>query len=301
VTRALRGLAAFLRADARADRLVPRGAESTWAIGFLAAVMAFFALLALALGLAAGRLATTWDSELAGTATLQIVAPEAEVEAQARAALNVLRTTPGIQSVRMIELEEQQALLEPWLGSELALDALPLPLLIEVVADRAGLNAESLRLRLAAEAPGAVFDDHAAWRAPLVKTAERLQVFALGCIATMTLALAAVLSLAARAAVAANAPVIRTLRLVGARDAYITHAFTRRFTPVAAWGAALGTGLGMALLAALPQASEQGFFLVGIGLRGWHWLLPALIPLFAGWVAHLATRAASRRSLRRWS
>jgi hypothetical protein len=43
-------------------------------------------------------------------------------------------------------------------------------------------------------------------------------------------AMAALITLAAQAALSANAPVIRVLRLVGARDAYIARAFVRRFT-----------------------------------------------------------------------
>lgn len=291
----------FLKGDRGADRVVPRGARAAVSVGFLAAVMAFFAVLALALALAAGRLADSWSGELARDATLQVFAPQEQVEAQARAALNVLRTTPGILSVRVVTLEEQTDLLEPWLGPGFAVETLPLPLMIAVTTDRATLDQDSLALRLSAEAPGAVFDDHAAWRMPLVTTAERLRIFALACLGLTVLALAAVIGLAAQAAVAANGQVIQTLRLIGARDSYISHAFTRRFTLRAAGGAVLGMGAGLALLAALPRATEQGFFLVGIGLRGWHWALPLLVPVIAGFVAWGITRLATRASLRRWS
>jgi cell division transport system permease protein len=263
--------------------------------------MAFFAALALALALAAGRLADTWSGELSRDATLQVFAPQDQVETQARAALNVLRTTPGILSVRVVTLDEQKALLEPWLGPGFAVETLPLPLMIEVTTDQERLNKESLALRLSAEAPGAVFDDHAAWRLPLVTTANRLRVFALGCLALTALALAAVVGLAAQAAVAANGQVIQTLRLIGARDSYISHAFTRRFTLRALAGATFGGAAAVAVIAALPTASEQGFFLVGLGLRGWHWALPLLVPLVAALVAWAVTRLATRASLRRWS
>ena len=223
------------------------------------------------------------------------------MEEQARAALAVLRATPGVRSVRMIGHEEQRDLLEPWLGADLAMDDLPLPLLIEVATDRQRLDATGLERRLQAEAPGAVFDDHAAWRRPLIETAGRLRVFALGCLGLMALALATVLGLAAHAGVAANGAAIETLRLVGARDGFITDAFTRRFTIRAGLGALAGTLAAMALLAALPRASEEGFFLVGIGLVGWHWALPFAIPPGAAAVAWAATWAATRRSLRRWS
>jgi cell division transport system permease protein len=294
-------LGRFIRGNPGADRVVPRGAQAAVSVGFLAAVMAFFAVLALALALAAGRLADTWAGELARDATLQVFAPQDEVETQARAALNVLRTTPGILSVRVVTLDEQKALLEPWLGPGFAVETLPLPLMIEVTTDQLALNKESLALRLSAEAPGAVFDDHAAWRLPLVTTAERLRIFALGCLALTALALAAVIGLAARAAVAANGQVIQTLRLIGARDSYIANAFTRRLTIRALGGAILGGGLGLALLAALPQADEQGFFLVGLGLQGWHWALPILVPITAALVAFAVTRWSTRARLRHWS
>lgn len=291
----------FLRGNGPADRVVPRGRKAAVAVGFLAAAMAFFAVMALALALAAGRLAASWEGELARDATLEIFAPQDKVEDQARAALNVLRTTPGILSVRVVTLEEQKTLLEPWLGPNFAVESLPLPLMIEVTTDRERLNRESLDLRLSAEAPGAVFDDHAAWRQPLVSTAYRLRIFALGCLGLTALALAAVLGLAAHAAVAANGQVIQTLRLIGARDGFISKAFTRRFTLRALVGATIGTGAAMALLALLPPASEQGFFLVGVGLVGWHWAPPLLVPPVAALVAYAATRRATRRNLRHWS
>lgn len=293
-------LRSFLLGDP-SDRVVPRGAQAALGAGFLAAVMAFFAVLALALALASGRLAATWAGELARDATLQIFAPQDQVEAQARAALNVLRTTPGIESVRVVTLDEQKALLEPWLGPSFAVESLPLPLMIAVTVDQDRLNRDSLGLRLSAEAPGAVFDDHSAWRQPLVVTAQRLRIFALACLGLTVLALGTVLGLAAHAAVAANGPVIQTLRLIGARDRFIARAFTRRFTLRTLGGAAIGTVAGMALLAALPRASEQGFFLVGIGLQGWHWLLPLLVPPVAGLTAWVATRRATLRKLHRWS
>ena len=93
---------------------------------------------------------------------------------------------------------------------------------------------------------------------------------------------------------------IRTLRLIGARDSYITRAFTRRFTLRAAPGRG-GNGARHAAARALPAASEQGFFLVGIGLEGWHWVLPLPSRRRPAAIAWLATRQAARRGLRRWS
>ena len=76
-------------------------------------------------------------------------------------------------------MTRQRALLEPWFGPDLPLDALPIPRLIAITEDGAGYDGEGLRLRLAAEAPGAVLDDHTRWRRPLTAAAEWLRFFGL--------------------------------------------------------------------------------------------------------------------------
>ena len=287
--------------DPMADGLLPP-ARAAAAVGLLGALMAFLAVLALAVALAAGRLAASWQGELSEAATLQIVPPaDGAIEEQARAALEVLRTTPGVRSVRMIDLAEQERLLAPWLGPDVPIESLPVPLMVEVETDRSLLDAAALVARLAAEAPAAVYDDHAAWRAPLVETAGRLRLFALGCIGLLAAGLAAAVALAARGAVAANGPAIATLRLVGARDGLIRDAVTREGRLAALAGAAIGTLAGLALVALLPRGSEPGFFLVGIGPVGWQWLWPPLVLPAAAAIAWATSALAAHRGLARWS
>ncbi len=301
IARLATAVGAYLRGAGGPDRMVPRETQALATVAFLATLVAFGAVLAIALAVAATRLAEGWEDELANAATLQIFAPEDEIEAQARAALDVLRDTAGVVSVRMVDLGEQERLLAPWLGPDIPVEILPLPLLVEVETDRALLDEAGLLVRLRAEAPGAVFDDHAAWRAPLVATAERLRNGALAALVFAAVTLAAVLALAAQAAVAANGPVVETLRLVGAADGFISRAFTRRATLRAAGGAALGTAAAMAVLAVLPPASGRSFFPVGIRLDGWHWALPLVVPPAAALIAWAASRATTRRRLRAWS
>ena len=289
---------ALLAGDRHADRVVPPSGFTAQLTLFAAAAMAFLAVFALALSLASGRLATSWGEELARSATIRIVAPLDQRAAQTQAALRILETTSGVQSARALTDPEQQELLAPWFGPDLALDSLPVPRLIEVVETTDGMDGTGLRLRLAAEVPGAVLDDHARWRAPLVRAASRLRL--LGWVATLLIAaaVAAMITLAAQAALAANAQVIRVLRLVGATDRYIAQAFIRRFTLRALSGAAAGTVLGMIAVLLLPGGAGAGNFLTGLGFRGWHWLLPLFIPLLAGAVAFIATGAAARRTLK---
>ena len=287
----------FAAGDVQSDRVVPPTGFTATLTLFSAAAMAFLAVFALALSLATGRLADRWGDELARSSTIRISAPQAELAAQTEAALRVLETTKGVASARALSDEEQQALLEPWFGPDLPVDALPIPRLIDVVEEGDGYDADGLRLRLAAEVPGAVLDDHTRWRRPLVSAAGRLRVLGWFSILLIGAATAAMITLAANAALSANAQVIGVLRLVGARDAYIARAFERRFTLRALGGAAVGTAVGLLAILILPSAQAEGGFLTGLGFQGWHWLWPLLIPGLAGLVAFGATRMAARRTL----
>lgn len=280
------------------DRVVPPTGFTARLTVFTAAAMAFLAVFALALSFAAGRLATRWDAELARTATLRISAPPDQVAAQTDAALRLLDTTPGIATARAIPADEAQALLEPWFGPDLPIDSLPIPQLIEITTTDDGYDATGLRARLQAEVPGAVLDDHTRWRAPLIAAANRVRLFGGVAMVLIALSTAAMVTLAAQAALAANTQVIRVLRQIGASDAYIARAFIRRFTLRGLIGAAAGTALGLVAVMLLPNDDAAGGFLTGLGFRGAGWLWPLVIPPFAAAVAWAATRTAALRTLR---
>lgn len=280
-----------------ADRVVPPTGFTAQLTIFVSGAMAFLAVFALALSLATGRLADRWSETLAETMTLRIYAPPAERDAQTEAVLEVLRTTPGAGTARVIEDAEVEDLLEPWFGPGVPVEALPVPRLIELSGSSAAFDPEALRLRLEAEAPGALLDDHTAWRKPLVSAAWRLQMLGLFSLLLIGVTSAAMITLAAKAALAANGQVIRVLRLIGASDITIATAFVRRFTRRAGLGAAAGTALGVLAILALPSMDDAGGFLTGLGLRGWGWLWPLLIPPIAAGIGFLATRWAALRIL----
>ncbi len=291
----------ILSGDKSADKVVPPSGYTANLTTFTAASMAFLAVFAMALSLATGRLADRWSGELTRTTTIRISAPEGQMQAQLAAVMNVLETTSGIATARVMTDAEQRRLLEPWFGPDLPLENLPIPRLVEVVEANNGPDMEGLRLRLSAEAPGAILDDHTRWRRPLVTAANRLRSLGAVAILLITASTAAMITLAAQSALAANGQVISVLRLVGARDVYIARAFVRRYTLRALVGAFIGTGASMLAIFFLPAAAEEGAFLTGLGFEGWHWLLPLIIPPLAAFVAFWATRSAALRALKRIS
>lgn len=283
--------------DGIAERVVPATGFTAWLTVISAAAMSFLAVLALALAFAAGDIAARWEAELAGTATIRISAPADQREAQTDAVLTALAQTPGIATTRVIDDAEQRSLLAPWFGEDLPLETLRLPVLIEVTEEGGGPDPEGLRQRLAAEAPGAVYDNHGRWRAPLIEAAGRLRTIAYTALALIAGVTATTIALAASAALAANGQIIDVLRLVGARDAWITRAFVRRFATRTVIGAAAGTILALVVLLLFPSGPETGI-LSGLGFHGLQWLWPVLVPVAAAALAFAATHAAATRRLK---
>ncbi|MEL6840805.1 MAG: FtsX-like permease family protein [Pseudomonadota bacterium] len=279
--------------DPQADRAVPPTGLTARLTVFAACVMAFLAVIALALSFSAGRVADRWADDLAQSATLRLPADPARADALLLAALEVLQTTPGVASARALSTEEQQALLEPWFGPDLPLDTVPIPQLIEVIADNDGYDAEGLRARLTAQVPGAVLDDHGNWREPLLAAAARVRLIGWFVVILIGAVVAATITLAVQASLNANAQVIRVLQLVGARDVYIARAFVRRFTLRAGLGAIGGVLLGLAILQMMPHSDQVGGLVTEIAFDGAGWLWPLVIPVLVAIVAFTATRAAA--------
>lgn len=290
-------LIAFVSGDKTANRVVPSLGFTATLTLISAAAMSFLAVFAIALALASGELATRWEAELQGTATVRIASPDNQTEQQSRAVLAALEQTPGIASARRMDDAEQQALLAPWFGEGVPLDKLRLPVLIEVTEVGDGPDETGLKQRLAAEAPGAVYDSHGRWRAPLIDAASRLRQLGLTALLLIAGVTAVTVALAASAALSANGQIIDVLRLVGAKDRWITQAFVRRFTLRTFLGALAGAIIAMIVVALIPGGVETGV-LSGLGFDGLEWLWPLVVPPMAAALAFGATWIAAARRLR---
>jgi cell division transport system permease protein len=235
----------------RSTPIVPRNSIAGRALVAVVAIMTFLAALAtggVVLMLAA---ASEWQSEVARELTIQVrPGGTRDIDAEVRKAADIARAVPGIAEVRPYTREESARLLEPWLGTGLALDELPVPRLIVLkVARGATPDLDALRANLAERVSGASLDDHRGW-------IERMRAMAktaiVGGVGVLTLVLAAtVLSVAfaTRGAMATNRPVVEVLHFVGARDSFIAWQFQRHFLALGLQGGAIGGGVALMLFA----------------------------------------------------
>lgn len=229
--------------------IVPRDSIAGRALVAVIAIMTFLAALTLGSVVLIRASASDWQSQVAREVTIQIRPTEgSDIEAEVRKAADLALALPGIDGVRPYSQAESGRLLEPWLGSGLALDDLPIPRLIVVrIARDATPDLASLRKILTERVAGATLDDHRGW-IDRMRTMARTAV-AVG-LAVLILVLAAtVLSVtfATRGAMSSNRPVIEVLHFVGAKDAFIAGEFQRHFLLLGLKGGILGGAAAMLL------------------------------------------------------
>lgn len=272
-------------------------AATPYLVAVVAGAMAFLALCAIEAGQGAGRIAGLWGSDLAGRATVRLPAEAGPVAAEAAAV--AMRVLDGVVDAEVVPPEAARALLVPWLGEAEGFADAPLPWLVDVTLGTPPPDRPGVQAHLDTAMPGAVYDDHAAWRAPLDAAARAFGRLVTGSVALMVAALVAMVVVAARASLAGAGATVRTLRLLGARDGFIAGTFDRAIGVRALLGGAVGASLAAVALAALPTDEALAGLGIGVAPAAVNWPALVAVPLVCGALAYLTARAAIFAMLRR--
>lgn len=222
--------------------IVPRASIAGRALVAVVAIMTFLASITTGAVLLISASAAEWQSEVASEITIQVrPVVGRDIERDVTTAANAVRAQPGILDVRPYTREESAKLLEPWLGSGLSLDDLPVPrMIVAQVAPGTKLDLEGLRGRVTQLVPSASVDDHRAW-IDRMRSMTGATVFAgIGVLALVIVATIISVSFATRGAMAANRPIVEVLHFVGASDRYIANRFLRHFLRLGFEGGAIG-------------------------------------------------------------
>lgn len=227
--------------------IVPRGSISGSALVAVVAIMTFLASITTGTVLLVSASAAEWQSEVASEITIQVRPVSGrDLDRDATAAVEAVRAQAGIVEVRPFTREESAKLLEPWLGSGLSLDDLPVPrVLVARVQPGTDLNLDALRQRVTQAAPSASVDDHRAWIERMRSMSGATVIAGLGILLLVILATVISVSFATRGAMAANRPIVEVLHFVGAGDRYIANRFLRHFLRLGLEGGVIGGGLAM--------------------------------------------------------
>ena len=222
--------------------IVPKDSIAANALAAVVAIMTFLAAVtsggvAMVIGSA-----NEWQSEVAREMTIQVrPTPGRDIEAEVARAQALARAAPGVVEARAYTRQESDRLLEPWLGSGLSLDDLPVPRMIAVkVARGAAVDTAALRRSLARDVVGANLDDHRGGIDRMRRMAKAAIAGGMGIFGLVLAATILSVAFATRGAMASNWPIVEVLHFVGAKEAYIASQFQRHFLGLGLKGGVLG-------------------------------------------------------------
>jgi cell division transport system permease protein len=285
--------------------IVPRASIAGRALIAVVAIMTFLASITTGTVLLVSASAAEWQSDVASEITVQVrPAAGRDLERDAVAVAEALRAQPGIVEVRSFTKDESAKLLEPWLGSGLSLDDLPVPrVIVARIAPGATLDLAGLRGRVAQAAPSASVDDHRAWIERMRSMTNAIVFAGIGILALVIIATIISVSFATRGAMAANRPIVEVLHFVGAGDRYIANRFLRHFLRLGLEGGLIG-GVAAMLLFGFSESIAGWFSGTPVGdqfgaLLGTFSLRPSGYLALAAQAVLIAaiTALASRRTL----
>jgi len=227
--------------------IVPRASIAGRALVAVVAIMTFLASITTGAVLLVSASASEWQSEVASEITIQVrPAAGRDLDRDTAAVVEAMRSQSGIVETRPFSKEESAKLLEPWLGSGLSLDDLPVPrVIVARVQPGSTLDLAALRGRITQVAPTASVDDHRAWIERMRSMTGATVLAGIGILALVIIATIISVSFATRGAMAANRPIVEVLHFVGAGDRYIANRFFRHFLRLGLEGGVIGGGIAM--------------------------------------------------------
>lgn len=277
-----------LRGDP-ASRFLP------WTVGFLV----FLATLAFAAVMFLASASEYWRQSISGTLTVQVaVGPEQTT--RTRAAIDLLRTIPGIATVRKVSDSDIERLMEPWLGgSTKALD-LPLPTLIDAQIEAGEkLDMAGLVARLEQAVPGTRVDDHAVWLQRLSNFAAVVEGVVIVVIAVILFSAITTVIFTTRTGLAIHHDVVEVLHLIGAHDSYVAQQFQAHALRLGSAGAVVGfaLGAGAVYLVSLHGGGLSGGLLPDLALNGRQWFYLLAMPVTSVILVVMTAGYTVKRSL----
>ncbi len=226
-----------------------------------------------------------WSLQVTGTA------------AEAARAEALLRADTRVLAVQRVPEAELRQLLGRWLGPGADRLDLPVPAMADVTL-QPGADGRGVAERLAAGVPSARLTPFSQELAPLLGSLQALGALVVGLLLVLVLAMAAAVTLAARATLEANRATLDVFHGIGATDAQLLALLQRRIALDALLGGALG-GLLAALVLALALIPARGLLgSLGTGLLGaGDLLLLLLLPILQALLATVVARRALRKAL----
>ena len=242
--------------SARPPALPLRDVAANRSLAGFIGIMVFIAVLVTAGSVGGESRFDHLSRDVDGRLTVLLSPPDANSAAPSvEDAIEILDGFSGIARAAPLTHAEILALVAPWVAPGHDVDALPLPVLIDVtLAKDKPLDLGALRGELAALGGGVTIDDHGSWLRQHVASG-RDTFFAAVAILMAAAAVVYIVVLTIRGSLATHRDSVATLHWIGASDGFIASQFQVQVASQGLIGGVLGLMSGLACLAAVKLVS----------------------------------------------
>jgi cell division transport system permease protein len=290
--------------------IVPEGSIAGRSLTIVIAIMCFLASLTAGGVYLVIQSASAWMRNISSEITVQVQsAPGQNGDAKIAEVSQFLTGQIGIKRVTPFSRDESVELVEPWLGNSEVLKNFSIPRLIAVEVDRdTPPDMATLSKVVKAKFPGAVLDDHRLWKKQIQTVTRGMAIGGIGIIILMAAATIAIITAAARSALASNREIVEVLNFVGAEERFIARQFEVHFLKVGIRAGIVGASCAALVFLSFPFAAEmfggspateaEIRRIVGAGTldAGGYLLLGVVVVVIAG-ICQMTSRYGVRRIL----
>lgn len=270
----------------------------------IVAVMVAITALLLAVGISFAGALSMQQRDVAGSLQVQVTVTDKNRADTEKRMIEILRATPGVKDMVILSREEVGRLLKPWLGDTASLDAISLPMLIDVKIDtgaRQPFDASRLIAAMKAKDIEGRVATPQSWVSSLARALGLAQATLVLLAACLMASLVGLAVLVARTALRLHFKVVNLLHLFGATDEYILRQFQFHNGILIGRGAAVGAlvAAGILLAAHIATNRMENPVLPVIHFSWAHGVLFVALPLFIALVSLVATRFTVQSMLHR--
>ena len=274
----------------------------------LIALMSFLAVLAASGSFTLNAMTDRWSTGLENKATIEISAQtklgtilsQETINREVSNVLKAIESHAAVKSYKSLEKEEIAELISPWLGTDFALDEIPLPGIISLDLYGSSPDAlESLKNIIEKSSPHAVLDTHRDWLDDLIGFVHTLEWIAVLIGTLVAIITVTAISSGIRSRMAIHRDEVEILHLIGAPDKYISRQFQRHAAMITLQGSLIGTAAGILITFFIILLSNQNGsnLLPQLTLSTGNIIFLAIIPLLTSALALITARFTVLRSL----
>lgn len=292
----------------RKNEILTEDEDTSLFMYVLSSIYIYLFVVVLAMVMAINTMVNSWEKDITGAITVQIVPVENEnkkidtdkTQEQINKVLQFMENINGVKKVQVLDNKTIEKLMTPWLGNKVDVSSLPIPKLLDVqLKDNADINYDEITRGLHIVSPNASIDNHRLWLNRLLKFAGSLKTLAISVLFMVIVICAFSIYYSARTSLGMNINSIEILHIIGATDDYIARQYASRYAKIGFFSGVIGLALAVPsiILIAKYGISTGSGLLNGAGLSNFDWFVIMITPLFSLGYAMLTSYYTVKKNL----